>query len=215
MRSATKIYAVRHGETEWNKIEKQQGHLNSNLTDLGRLQAKAIGDGLRKIRFDNFYTSDLGRAIETSEIISGIIGKDFITDFRLRERNLGILQELTKNVFQRKYPDEWIKFTSNDPEYVLPNGESIMQRHERAIKCIEEISSHNLDKTILIVSHGGTLMSMFHRALNLPLNQKRSFSLYNGSINVFSISDKMEWNLEVWGDTHHLEKYGLETLDDN
>ena len=40
-------------------------------------------------------------------------------------------------------------------------------------------------------------------------------SLYNGSINVFSISDRMEWNLEVWGDTHHLDKYGLETLDDN
>ncbi len=58
-------------------------------------------------------------------------------------------------------------------------------------------------------------MSMMYKALNLTLNQKRSFSLYNGSINVFSISDTLEWNLEVWGDTHHLEKYGLGSLDDN
>ena len=58
-------------------------------------------------------------------------------------------------------------------------------------------------------------MSMIHKALHIPLNQKRSYSLYNGSINIFSISDKAEWNLEVWGATHHLEKYGLATLDDN
>ncbi len=215
MKIRTKIFAVRHGETEWNKIGKQQGHLNSNLTNLGKLQAKAIGNGLQKNKFDNFYTSDLGRAIETSNIISCFIGKDFIIDYRLRERNLGSLQGLTKNEFKNMYPEDWMRFNKNDPEYVLPDGESIKQRYERAINCIEDIASHNLNKTILIVSHGGVLMSMVYKALNLPLSQKRSFSLFNGSINIFSISDKMEWNLEVWGDTHHLDKDGLETLDDN
>jgi probable phosphoglycerate mutase len=211
----TKIIAVRHGETEWNKIEKQQGHLNSNLTELGKLQAKAIGDGLHKIKFDKFYTSDLGRAIETSEIISDLIKVDFITDMRLRERNLGRLQGLTKNEYKNKYPEDWMLFIRNDPDYILPDGESIKQRCERAINCIEELASQNMNSTVLIVSHGGILMSMVYKALKLPLNQKRTFSLYNGSINIFSISHTMEWNLEVWGDTHHLEKYGLETLDDN
>lgn len=90
------------------------------------MQAKAIGDGLQKIRFDNFYTSDLGRAIETSEIISDFIGKDFITDSRLRERNLGILQGLTKSEFKSNYPDEWMKFKSNDPEYRRPGGNQVL-----------------------------------------------------------------------------------------
>jgi len=211
----TKIIALRHGETEWNKIEKQQGHLNSNLTDLGKLQAKAIGDGLQKLKIDKFYTSDLGRAIETSEIISDFIKIDFITDLRLRERNLGRLQGLTKNEFKNKYPKDWMLFIKNDPDYVLPDGESIKQRYERAINCIEDLALQNMEDTILLVTHGGILMSMIYKALKLPLNQKRSFSLYNGSINVFSVSDKMEWNLEVWGDTHHLERNGLETLDDN
>jgi probable phosphoglycerate mutase len=211
----TKIYAVRHGETEWNKIGKQQGHLNSNLTETGKLQAKAMGDGLQNIIFDAFYSSDLGRAIETSEIISEFIKKEFITDSRLRERNLGSLQGLTKNEFKDRYPDEWMKFNQNDPEYELPDGESIHQRYERAINCIEDLALKNLNKTILLVTHGGILMSMMYKTLKLPLNQKRAFSLYNGSINVFSISNVMEWNLEVWGDTNHLEKYGLKTLDDN
>jgi probable phosphoglycerate mutase len=211
----TKIYAVRHGETEWNKIGKQQGHLNSNLTESGKLQARAMGDGLLKIKFDACYSSDLGRAIETSEIISNFIKIDFITDSRLRERNLGTLQGLTKSEFKDKYPDEWMKFNRNDPEYELPEGESIRQRYERAINCIEDIALKNDNKTILLVTHGGILMSMMYKTLKLPLNQKRSFSLYNGSINVFSISDTMEWNLEVWGDTNHLEKFGLKTIDDN
>lgn len=211
----TTIYAVRHGETEWNKLEKQQGHLNSNLTELGRLQAEAIGDGLQKINFDKFYTSDLGRAIETSEIISHFIKMDFITDSRLREQNLGTLQGLTKKEFKDTYPDDWRSFTNNDPDYVVPGGESIKQRYERAINCIEDLALQNMNKTILIVTHGGIVMSIIHKALHIPLNQKRSFSLYNGSINIFTISDKAEWNLEVWGATHHLEKYGLATLDDN
>lgn len=210
-----KIFAVRHGETEWNKIEKQQGHLDSNLTELGRLQAKAIGDGLKKNNFDKIFSSDLGRAIETSEIISDYIRIDFVTDARLRERNLGCLQGLTKNEFKSRYPDEWISFSQNNPDYVIPDGESIKQRHVRAVNCIEELALQNMNSTILLITHGGILMSMMYKTLKMPLNQERSFSLYNGSINTFSVSDKKEWNLEVWGDTHHLEKYGLETLDDN
>lgn len=211
----TKISAVRHGETEWNKIGKQQGHLNSNLTESGTLQARAMGDGLQKIKFDAFYSSDLGRAVETADIIKSFIKINFIIDNRLRERNLGSLQGLTKGEFKNKYLDDWTKFNQNDPEYELPGGESIRQRYGRAINCIEDLASKNMNKTILLVTHGGILMSMIYKTLKLPLNQKRSFSLYNGSINVFSISDTMEWNLEVWGDTNHLEKYGLETLDDN
>ncbi len=147
MKKKCKIFAVRHGETEWNKIEKQQGHLNSNLTECGKLQAKVLGDGLCKNKFDSFYTSDLGRAIETSEIISNCIKKDFIPDLRLRERHLGTLQGLKKAEFKDKYPDEWMKFNSNDPDYVLPGGESIRQRYERAIHGIEDIALHNLNTT--------------------------------------------------------------------
>lgn len=211
----TKIIAVRHGETEWNKVERQQGHLNSNLTEKGKLQAKAIGDCLLNYKIDLFYSSDLGRARETAQIISKIIKLEFTTDNRLRERNLGILQGITKSEFKKLYPDDWSKFNENDPDYEMPKGESIRQRYERAINCVENLSENSKGRTILLVSHGGILMSLIYKALNLPLNQKRTFSLFNGAINIFSISEEMEWRLEVWGDTHHLEKYGIETIDDN
>lgn len=211
----TTIIAVRHGETEWNKIEKQQGHLNSDLTDLGVRQAKALAEGLNGYNIDFFYSSDLGRAIQTASIISQIIGKDFITDERLRECNLGILQGLTKKEFDKKYPDHAEKFKSNDPDYRIPSGESIRDRYARCVDCVEDLSRKHYGKTILMVAHGGVLMSFIHKALNIPLTQKRTYSLFNGSINTFSLSKDAEWKLEVWGDVSHLNAGGLVYLDDN
>ncbi|HAJ80412.1 MAG TPA: histidine phosphatase family protein [Fibrobacteres bacterium] len=211
----TTIIAVRHGETEWNKIEKQQGHLNSDLTELGIRQAYAMADGLKGFNIEYFYSSDLGRAIETSLIISKAINIKFIPETRLRERNLGILQGLTKGEFNIKHPEDYEKLKSNDPDYRIPNGESIRDRYVRCISCVEDFSKIHFGKTILIVSHGGILMSLIHKALEIPLTSLRNYSLFNGSINVFSISENSKWRLEIWGDVSHLRANSLATIDDN
>jgi probable phosphoglycerate mutase len=211
----TRIIAVRHGETEWNKAGKQQGHLNSELTELGVRQAQAIANGLSKFSIDEFYCSDLGRAVQTAEIISHSIGKEFVPDARLREQNLGILQGLTRTAFESKYPEEYSRFISNDPDYSIPGGESIRDRFSRCIHCVEDISKTHCGKSILIVTHGGVLMSFVHKALCMPLAQKRTFSLLNGSVNIFSISETMEWRLEIWGDISHMQAHNLNTSDDN
>jgi probable phosphoglycerate mutase len=211
----TTIIAVRHGETEWNKAGKQQGHLNSNLTELGIRQTQAIANGLTKFSIDEFYCSDLGRAVQTAVIISQSIGKEFVPDARLREQNLGILQGLTRTAFESRYPEEYSQFVSNDPDYRIPGGESIRDRFSRCINCVEDLSKTHRGKSILIITHGGVLSSFMHKALCIPLTQKRTFSLLNGSVNVFSISETMEWRLELWGDISHMQAHDLNTRDDN
>jgi 2,3-bisphosphoglycerate-dependent phosphoglycerate mutase len=211
----TTVIAVRHGETEWNKAGKQQGHLNSNLTELGIRQAHAIADGLLKFSIDGFYCSDLGRAVQTAAIISPKIGKEFNLDMRLREQNLGILQGLTRTAFQAQFPEEYSQLENNDPDYRIPGGESIRDRFVRCTNCIEDFSKAYPGKSILIVTHGGVLVSCIQKALCIPLTQKRTFSLLNGSMNVFSLSEQMEWRLEIWGDRNHMQSHNLSTLDDH
>ena len=211
----TTIIAVRHGETEWNIAGKQQGQLNSPLSKLGELQAHAIAEGLKPYQIDFFYSSDLGRAVQTATIISRVLNKPFLTDLLLRERNLGILQGMTKKEFKQRYPDEARNLNSNNPDYVIPEGESIRQRYERSITCVEGLAVKHRGKSILIVAHGGIIMSFIHRALDISLSQKRTFSLFNGSINVFSLSDRNEWQLDVWGDVNHMRTRGLDFSDDN
>ena len=58
----TRMLVIRHGETIWNAVGKQQGHLDSSLSEMGFAQARAIAEGLAECRMDALYSSDLGRA---------------------------------------------------------------------------------------------------------------------------------------------------------
>ncbi len=208
----TILFAVRHGETQWNLCGKQQGHLDSPLTELGVEQAQAIALDLSQRNIDILYSSDLGRAIQTANIIAERLSVQMNTDDRLRERHLGLMQGLTKSEFANKFPKESSKFNSGDPDYVLPGGESASQRYTRCIECVEDLAAQHAGKRLLIVAHGGALNSFFHKALNLPLTEPRRFSLFNASINAFSIT-KGTWRLDTWGQIAHLR--ALKTLDDN
>ncbi|MBD3343985.1 MAG: histidine phosphatase family protein [Chitinivibrionales bacterium] len=191
----TRILGVRHGETKWNKAGIQQGHLNRDLTDAGVSQAKALAQGLKAYEFDALYSSDLGLAVGTAEEISKVIGKEFKREERLRERNLGLMQGLSKDEFADKYPEEWKRFQSGDPEYRLPDGESSMDRYVRAIECIEELVEKNKGKTFLIVSHGGIVMSLFYKALKIPIEKYGNESIMKsyksdtdtGAVHLFNI----------------------------
>src|SRR5438477_4218649 len=87
---ATQIIIVRHGETTWNLEGRHQGHLDSPLTKRGVAQAEALAARLGNEEFAALYSSDLGRALATAEIIGTRCGKSVVIDARLRERNLGI-----------------------------------------------------------------------------------------------------------------------------
>lgn len=209
---STSLYIVRHGETEWNSIGKQQGHLDSPLTKRGVQQAAALSEGLVGKGIKHIYSSDLGRAFETATIINKKLNLIIKTDKRLRERNLGVMQGLSKSEFKEQYYSEWDKFISGDPEYRFPKGESAMQRFERTTECINDIANKHLGEVILIVTHGGVLSGLFYKAVNLTLTIPRQFSLFNAAINKIAIKGN-SWQLDTWGDISHLKD--IETLDDN
>ena len=122
------------------------------------------------------------------------------------------MQGLTKAEFTAKFPEETAKFNTRDPGYILPGGESARQRHKRSIQCVEDLAARRPGQRLLIVAHGVTLDSVFRRALNLSLTEPGRFSLFNASINAFSITDA-QWRLYTRGEVVHLG--ALTTLDDN
>jgi probable phosphoglycerate mutase len=206
---ATELVVVRHGETVSNLSGKQQGWLDSELSELGRSQAEAIADALVGERFDALYSSDLGRAMQTAGIIAARLSLDIIPDARLRERRLGIIQGMTMAEFEQSWPKESALFRGGDPDYAIPDGESVRQRHRRCVACAAEIAARHAGKAVLIVAHGGILDSFFRHALGLDLGAPRSFSLYNASINTFIVADG-QWRRSRWGDTHHLKHLGTQ-----
>ena len=85
----TTLLLARHGETDWNRARRWQGHAVRPLTDRGRAQAAALSDRLADIALDAVYSSDLRRARETAEAVALPHGLDVIVLPELREVDVG------------------------------------------------------------------------------------------------------------------------------
>ena len=112
----TQFIIVRHGQTQWNYRGVRQGHLDSDLTERGIAQAKALAIRLAREHFTRLYSSDLGRALRTAQIIAASTGHEIVTDARLRERHLGIFQGLSGDEIKARYPEEYRLHRSVGPD---------------------------------------------------------------------------------------------------
>jgi probable phosphoglycerate mutase len=200
----THLLAIRHGETEWNSEGRFQGHLNSVLNQEGLAQADALGARLATERFDLLFSSDLGRALQTASAIAKPTGREIMVEPRLRERNMGIFQGLTAAEVLSRYPDEYARFKTNDPDYVIPGGESMRQLLTRSVACIAELAERHAGLTLAAVTHGGVLAMLYRHAKAMPLAAPRDFPLHNTSVNRFR-HRRGAWELLAWGDIAHLD----------
>ena len=201
----TLLIAIRHGETEWNCEGRYQGHLNSALNQEGLAQAEALGERLATERFDLLLSSDLGRALQTATAIARRSGHEVVIEPRLRERRMGIFQGLTAAEVQARYPDEYARFSSRDPDYVIPQGESVRQLFARSVACFTELVERHAGLTLAAVTHGGVLAMLYRHARAMPLEAPRDFALHNTGVNRFR-HRLGAWQLQSWGEIGHLER---------
>ena len=203
----TQVIIVRHGETEWNLKLIRQGHLDSPLTARGIEQAKALAERLATERFAKLYSSDLGRAVQTAQMIADVTGHEIITDHRLRERHLGIFQGLSGDEIRSRFPDEYHSHRTLGPTYVIPEGESVEQQVARNIAYLSELAQKHLGETIVVVTHGGVLSGLFRHTFSIPYNAPRRFEFTNAGLNTF-VYEQGNWFLQTWGDVSHLLRCG-------
>ena len=210
----TRFCLVRHGETDWNAERRLQGHTDIELNARGIAQAKQMADALKKINlvFDILYTSDLQRAANTAKAIEDVYKTSSITSVTLRERHLGALQGLRTDEAPNLEPKLWQSHLSRNVHENLRNGESIQQFADRIYLALEQIRKQHLGKTILIVSHGGALDMMYRIASNQTLDSEKAVTVPNASLNWIS-HDGVEWKVDDWADTSHLEDLALDNLD--
>ena len=210
----TRFCLVRHGETDWNVARRLQGHTDIELNPRGLIQAEQMALALKKInlRFDVLYTSDLQRAAKTAKAIEQLFGISAITNAALRERHLGALQGLTTNEAPEREPELWKSHLSRNIAEELRGGESIQQFSDRIKTALEQIRQQYLGKTILLVSHGGSLDMMYRIASNQPLEAEKTVAVPNASLNWIS-HNGLAWKIERWADTSHLENSALDNLD--
>ena len=163
-----KLYIVRHGETEWNVIKRFQGQLNTPLTEKGIKKLKETGKELEDVTFEEVYTSELERTVNSAEIIlnenRGYKNKkrNLKKLAELNEVHFGVWQGLKYEEVFLKYPEEANNYFYNVKNYKAENveAENLKDALERFLKGINKILDSHKSGNILVVTHG-TVLEMF------------------------------------------------------
>lgn len=208
MNKNTELILIRHGETAWNRERRMQGQTDTPLSDIGYAQAKAVGERLARHPFAAIYSSDLKRAWDTAQAIAQASGRDVLSMPGLRERTFGIFEGLTYEEMTQRFPAEHARFSQREPDYAVPGGESPRQFFERSLACLEDIAAAHPGETVVAVTHGMVLDTLYRAAHNMPLHVKREAPLLNASLNTFHRAPQ-SWIEVTWGDVEHLAEVGV------
>lgn len=166
-----KIYITRHGETEWNLVGRMQGQLNSDLSPLGKEQAKWLGESLKDINLDVICSSTSGRAVQTAELIKGNRDIEIVQDDDLRELYLGDWEGMLHDDIAQKYPVDYNNLWHHPERFHPENKESIEDITKRSGEVIKKLIKRYHGQDLLIVSHAMFIKGIYTTIKNLELSE--------------------------------------------
>ena len=162
----SKLIILRHGESEWNKLNLFTGWEDVSLSDQGKIEAKLAAFAIQNLRVDvnHAYTSALKRASKTLEIVLYVLKKDIpiISDQALNERNYGSLTGMNKDEARNKWGDEQVKLWRRSYDIAPENGESLKDTCNRTIPYFKKNILPKLHdgENVIITAHGNSLRSI-------------------------------------------------------
>lgn len=202
--AATRILAVRHGETAWNADGRIQGHMDIPLNNNGRWQARQLAAALAEEAIDVIYASDLSRALETAQAVAQQQDRAVDVEPLLRERHFGIFQGRVFEDIEQEMPEQAKRWRQRDPDFSPDGGESLRVFYARCVGAAERLAAAHPGKSVALVAHGGVMDCLYRAALRLSLQAPRSWQLGNASINRLLYANQ-GFTLVGWSDTTHLE----------
>jgi probable phosphoglycerate mutase len=155
----TWLLLARHGETDWNREGRWQGHADVALNDRGREQARELAARLCDEPIDVIVSSDLKRAHETALIVAELKRLPVTTDARLREIDVGRWSGLTPDEIAKRFPD----MPTHD-------GETNEQHLARVLDAFRRVVGAHRERRVLVVSHGKTLRVIRRHAAGKPVS---------------------------------------------
>lgn len=201
----TTVFLVRHAETYGNIEGRFCGHSETELTEKGVEQARALGQRLKTQRFDAAYSSDLTRAHRTATFAleHHHTPLEPVLDPGLREMHYGEWESLTGKEIGDSHPELLREFFRCRAP--APGGESVQQVRERAAAALRKTVTAHPESTILVVSHGNAIMAMLAELLSVPFESTWSFAVANTAITRMTFTKSGRMTLTGFNDHAHIE----------
>lgn len=200
---ATRLFAIRHGETGWNAERRIQGQRDIELNARGRWQALQLPRALADEAIDAVYASDLRRAHDTARALADATGLAVRLDVGLRERAFGRFEGHTFEEIEAKWPEESVRWRQRDPFFGPPGGETLAGFYQRSVEAAQRLAQAHAGRTIVLVAHGGVLDALYRAATRQDLQSPRTWEVPNASVNRLLWSPE-GFSLVGWNDQQHL-----------
>lgn len=201
----TCIILVRHGQTEWNRIERFRGRADVPLNETGLAQAEATGERVAKTwQPVAVYTSPLSRSVKTAQAIARHFNLPVQIHPDLADIDYGEWQGLTPEEARQRWPEQIDDWYHHPERASIPRGETLTALRQRAMQTVNELAAKHPGETIVLVGH--TVINRIILLGVLGLGNERFWHLRQDTcaINVFEVENG-DFVLVSLNDTCHLQ----------
>lgn len=200
----TRMILVRHGQTEWNRVERFRGQADVPLNETGLAQAEATGQRVAaEWQPVAVYASPLSRAVRTAEAIASRLGLPVQPHPALIDIDYGQWQGLTPDEVRQRWPEEIDAWYNAPRRARIPGGETLDELRERAMAAVRALAARHEGQTIALVAH--TVVNRVILLAVLGLENDRFWRLRQDTcaVNVFEVEGDV-FTLALLNDTCHL-----------
>jgi broad specificity phosphatase PhoE len=155
----TTILLARHGETDWNREGRFQGHADPPLNRIGRAQAVDLSVALMAEELAAVYSSPLRRALETAEVVAASHGLEPVPVDGLREVDVGSWSGLTRAEVEERFPEQFARWLEYGQGW--EDGETYEEMGRRAVAALLGLAAAHEGERVLAVTHGGPIRAAF------------------------------------------------------
>jgi broad specificity phosphatase PhoE len=205
----TRVFIVRHGATILSAEDRFAGATDVPLSDEGREQTRRLANRLKPEKLAGVIASPLGRTMETARILAEPHGLDVIPCDGFREISHGRWEQLTRREVQERFPEEAAEWERDPYTFAPEGGESGLAVTARALPALIELVRHNPGRTLLVVSHKGTIRLLLSSLLGFdPRRYRDNLDQNPAALNIVDFKNPTMARLTLFNDTSHYEKGG-------
>ena len=193
--AGNRVLLWRHGQTDWNIVNRFQGHSDIPLNDVGRYQVKHAAEILAGMNPTAIISSDLGRARATAQALADLVGLPVTVHENLRETNGGLWEGKTGKENRAEDFQNFIRWIDGDDNPAGTTGEKRSEVAARAVGVIMKELEGKTDQLLVVATHGGTARCVLGELLKLPLSHWGVIGgLSNASWSILERNTR-QWNL--------------------
>lgn len=200
-----RLFLVRHGETESNRLNLALGRDDVPLNERGLWQAERVAQALAREPLAAVYSSPLRRTLDTARAVAGPHGLAVQIEERLVEMDIGEADGLTLAEVGSRYPGLLEAWASEEgPTRAMPGGERLVDVQERAWPAVQDLAARHGNEAVAAVTHNFVILSVLIRVLGMELAQFRRLRHSVGAVSVVDFLPARVTLVRL-NDTCHLE----------